>query len=271
MRVEKPIGWMLLLWPTLWALWVASDGQPNSLFVWVFSLAVIVMRSAGCVINDYADRKIDPLVERTKMRPLAAGNLDGKAALRLFALLVLVALVLLLMLPSRVWPWSIPAILITVAYPFMKRVIQAPQLVLGVAFSFSMPMVYVACNKPLDMVFWFLFVANFCWVLAFDTIYAMADRADDLKVGVKSTAVYLGELDTLVVGLLQVATVFLLMMIMNVLNLSYCFMVALIIVSGLFVYQQWLIRHKEPAACFQAFLNNAWVGAVIWFGFLTAL
>lgn len=270
MRVEKPIGTLLLLWPTLWALWVASNGSPNAVTVWIFTLGVFVMRSAGCVINDFADREIDGRVERTHARPLASGALSAKNALALFVLLSLLAIVLLLMLPMRVWPWAIPAAGLTVLYPFMKRFIQAPQLVLGLAFSFSMPMVYVAHEHAFDAVFWLLFFANTCWVVMFDTQYAMSDREDDLKIGIKSTAIWFGQYDILIIAVLQTACVCAMMLVMVILNLSFCFMLSVSAVAGLFMYQQWLIRDRGREACFRAFLNNGWVGAIVWFGLLTA-
>lgn len=268
MRFDRPIGWLLLLWPTLWALWIAAEGSPPSELVWIFTLGVIVMRSAGCVVNDYVDRDIDPLVERTQTRPLAAGLLTSRQALGLLLLLALLALALLLLLPVRVWPWSIPAIIITVAYPFMKRFLQAPQLVLGLAFSFGMPMVYVALEHAFDLVFWLLLLANFCWVLVFDTEYAMSDREDDVKIGVKSTAILFAGNDKLIIGSLQVSVVLILSWLSVLLELSKTFYLALLLVGTLFVYQQWLIRDRERSACFQAFLNNGWLGAIIWFGLI---
>lgn len=270
MRFEKPIGSLLLLWPTLWALWVASDGQPSAAYVWIFSLGVIVMRSAGCVINDYADRDIDINVDRTQSRPLASGALKPKNALILFCMLGLVAIGLLLLLPTRVWPWAIPAAVLTIIYPFMKRYIQAPQLVLGLAFSFAIPMVYVAYDKAFDAVFWIMFVANVCWVVMFDTQYAMSDRDDDLKIGVKSTAIWFGRFDILVIALLQTFCVWAMILLMVLLNLSHSFMLSVCIVAGMFMYQQWLIRERKSGPCFQAFLNNGWVGSIVWFGLLTA-
>ena len=270
MRVEKPIGTLLLLWPTLWALWIASNGSPDGLTVWIFTLGVFVMRSAGCVINDYADRDIDGDVERTQARPLASGALSAKNALILFAMLGLIAIALLVMLPMRVWPWAIPAAALTIMYPFMKRFIQAPQLVLGLAFSFSIPMVYVTLEHAFDSVFWVLFMANTCWVVMFDTQYAMSDREDDLKIGVKSTAIWFGQYDVLIIAILQTVYVCAMMLIMMILNLSFCFMFSVCAVAALFMYQQWLIRNREREPCFRAFLNNGWVGAVIWFGLLTA-
>jgi len=270
MRFERPIGSLLLLWPTLWALWIASNGQPSAKYVWVFTLGVIVMRSAGCVINDYADRDIDSNVDRTKFRPLASGALEPKNALNLFVILGIIAIGLLLLLPSRVWPWAIPAAALTIVYPFMKRFIQAPQLVLGLAFSFAIPMVYVAYDKAFDTVFWLMFLANTFWVVMFDTQYAMSDREDDLKIGVKSTAIWFGRHDILIIAILQTLFICAMMLIMVLLKLSNGFMVSIGIAAGLLIYQQWLIRERERLPCFQAFLNNGWVGAVIWFGLLTA-
>ena len=266
MRFEKPIGWLLLLWPTLWALWIAGNGAPDAMTVWVFIFGVIVMRSAGCVINDYADREFDPLVERNKQRPIAAGLVKPKEALILFVILCLLALGLLMLLPVRVWPWSIPAVLITIAYPFMKRFIQTPQLVLGVAFSFGMPMAYVALGKSFDLSLLLLFVANICWVILFDTAYAMSDREDDLKIGVKSTAILFGRYDRLIIAILQIFFVLLFLIQMTILNLSSVFLISLTGVSVLFLYQQWLIKDRDRQQCFQAFLNNGWVGAILWFG-----
>ena len=270
MRVEKPIGTLLLLWPTLWALWIASNGSPDGLTVWIFTLGVFVMRSAGCVLHDHPDRDIAGDVERPQGRPLASGALSAKNAVILFAILGFIAIALLVMLPMRVWPWAIPAAALTIMYPFMKRFIQAPQLVLGLAFSFSIPMVYVTHEHAFDAVFWVLFMANTCWVVMFDTQYAMSDREDDLKIGVKSTAIWFGQYDVLIIAILQTVYVCAMMLIMIILNLSFCFMFSVCVVAALFIYQQWLIRKREREPCFRAFLNNGWVGAVVWFGLLTA-
>ena len=228
------------------------------------------MRSAGCVINDYADRDIDPSVDRTQSRPLASGALTATNALVLFCLLGLIAIGLLLLLPMRVWPWAIPAAALTIVYPFMKRFIQAPQLILGLAFSFAIPMVYVAYDRAFDAVFWTMFIANVCWVIMFDTQYAMADREDDLQIGVKSTAIWFGRFDILIVAILQTICVCAMMLVMVLLNLSLTFAISVCIVAAMFMYQQWLIRERQAEPCFQAFLNNGWVGAVVWFGLLTA-
>jgi len=266
MRFEKPIGWLLLLWPTLWALWVVSDGVPEGKLVWIFTLGVIVMRSAGCVINDMADRNIDPKVDRTSERPLANGSISMVQASALLFILLLVALGLLLLLPPRVWPWSIPAIALTGVYPFIKRFIDAPQLVLGLAFSFGMPMAYVAVGREFDLVLFTLMMLNIFWVLVFDTQYAMSDREDDLKIGVKSTAILFGNQDRHIVGLLQVLVIGLWIALSHVLELSSSFNIALFIAACMFIYQQWLIRNRDRQACFQAFINNGWLGGIIWFG-----
>lgn len=271
MRVEKPIGWLLLLWPTLCAVWLASDGDPPAQIVWIFALGVFVMRSAGCVINDWADRDIDPKVERTTGRPLASGKLSANQALGLFTVLCAVALTLLLLLPERVWPWSIPALLLTVIYPFMKRVIQAPQLVLGIAFSFGIPMAYVALDHTFNVAFWLLLATNICWVLVYDSEYAMSDREDDLKIGINSTAILFGNRDKIIIGVLQVVVLSLLLSLMLELNLNAFYGISIALVAALFLYQQWLIRNRDRALCFAAFINNGWVGGIVWFGLLCTL
>jgi len=271
MRLDKPIGILLLLWPTLWALWLASKGQPSGHYLWIFVLGVVVMRSAGCVINDFADREYDPLVKRTKQRPLAAGVVKPKEALVLFGFLSVIAVGLLVLLPMRVWPWSLLAIALTIVYPFMKRFFNAPQIILSIAFSVSMLMVYVAYDKAFDSALAVMFLMNLVWVVMFDTQYAMSDRDDDLLVGVKSTAILFGKSDKLIIGVLQAVVVILLFVLMYLLNLSGSFLISVILVSALFIYQQWLIRDRERLLCFDAFLNNAWVGGVIWFGLIGAL
>ena len=268
MRVDKPIGTLLLLWPTLWALWVAFDGVPPATIFWVFVLGVFVMRSAGCVVNDLADRKIDPLVERTQERPLASGALKASDALKLFIVLCLVALGLLLCLPKSVWPWSVPALIVTIIYPFMKRYIQAPQAVLGVAFSFSVPMAFVAADAAFDQRLVLIMLINFCWVIAYDTAYAMSDREDDLKIEVKSTAILFGDYDRLIIGVLQSLVVLGLITLKFILNLSDWYFISVAIVTGLFAYQQYLIAARSRADCFTAFLNNGWVGAIVFLGLL---
>ena len=268
MRFDKPIGTLLLLWPTLWGLWLAFDGVPPSNILWVFLLGVFVMRSAGCVINDFADRKIDPLVERTRERPLASGALTSKDAIGLFLVLCFAALILLLCLPKAVWPWSLPALGVTIAYPFMKRFIQAPQAVLGVAFSFSIPMAFVASASDFGPSFWILMGMNFFWVIAYDTAYAMSDREDDLKIGVKSTAILFGRNDRMIIGVLQLCVILCLLALKYVLGLSHWFLICVFTVAAMFVYQQTLINKRDRTKCFQAFLNNGWTGGIIFIGLL---
>jgi 4-hydroxybenzoate polyprenyltransferase len=270
MRVDRPIGWILLMWPTLWALWSASDGMPEGVILWVFIAGVWLMRSAGCVINDYVDRDIDPKVERTQSRPIAAGEVAPKEALFLFAGLCLCAASLLLFLPSRVLPWALGAVIITVCYPFMKRYIQAPQLVLGLAFSFGMPMAYVALGKDFDVELLILMLANVCWILIYDTQYAMSDREDDLKIGVNSTAILFAENDKRVIAVLQTSVVLLFALLALLNSYSPSFFIGLVLVGGLFVYQQWLIKDRDRQQCFQAFLNNAWVGACLLLALISA-
>lgn len=270
MRFDRPIGWLLLLWPTLWSLWFASKGVPEPSLLWIFVGGVLVMRSAGCVINDFADRNIDPQVERTQSRPIAAGRVSATEALILFVVLCLFALVLLLQLPVRVWPWSIPALALTIIYPFMKRFIQAPQLVLGLAFSFSIPMVYVAVGAPFDTTFWLLVCANIVWVLVYDTAYAMSDREDDLKIGVKSSAIWFGRADRLIIGILQIIFITLWVYVARENSLHLSFYIAIVLAAALFVYQQALLFNRERLPCFQAFINNGWLGGVLWFGLISA-
>ena len=270
MRFDKPIGWLLLLWPTLWALWLASQGTPKPELLWIFIAGVFTMRSAGCVINDFADREIDPQVERTHSRPIAAGRVSPSEALLLFALLSVVALMLLIQLPMRVWPWALPALALTVIYPFMKRFIQAPQIVLGLAFSFSIPMVYVAVGAEFDVSFYALFLANVLWVVAYDTEYAMSDREDDVKIGVKSTAIWFGRADRLIIGVLQTAFVLIWILIATIQQVHASFYIALVLAAALCIYQQQLIYSRERLPCFRAFINNGWLGGVLWFGLLAA-
>jgi 4-hydroxybenzoate polyprenyltransferase len=270
MRADKPIGWLLLMWPTLWAVWIAGQGLPDARLAWIFALGVIIMRSAGCVINDYADKDIDPLIDRTTQRPLAAGYLSPRQGLGLFVLLGFLALCLLILLPMRVWPWSIPAVILTIVYPYMKRFIQAPQMVLGLAFSFGIPMVYVAMDHSFDLTFYLLMLSNFFWVMVFDTQYAMSDREDDLKVGVKSTAILFGDNDKKIILLFQLLVIGLWVAIASLQQLNVSFYFALLIACILFCYQQWLIRDDQRSLCFQAFLNNGWLGGVIWFGLVLA-
>jgi 4-hydroxybenzoate polyprenyltransferase len=265
-RMDKPIGTYLLLWPTYWALWIASDGWPHFHLLVVFSLGVFVMRSAGCVINDIADMKVDGEVTRTKNRPLITGLISKGEAISLFGVLIGIALGLVLTLS---WPTiylSVIALLLASAYPFMKRYTQLPQVALGAAFSWGMIMAFSEAQGEVPMVAWLLFSANVLWTIAYDTMYAMVDREDDLKIGIKSTAILFGEHDKRIIGFLQLLVLGLLFTIGDLLAFGWPYQLSLIISAGLFSYQQILISNRERERCFQAFLHNHWVGMVIFIG-----
>lgn len=265
MRLDKPIGTLLLLWPTLWALWLV--GAPTIHLFVVFTLGVFSMRAAGCVINDFADRKFDGYVERTKLRPLASGQLTSKNALVAFAILIFLSILLLLTLPPLTWLMALFAFLTTLLYPFMKRFTHLPQVVLGIAFSWGIPMVYAATNGQFPLTCWLLCLANICWTVAYDTQYAMVDRNDDIKIGVKSTAILFGKNDKLYIGILQLLTLILLLSVAILNQLSGVFYVALAVAAILFTYQQILIAARARERCFKAFLNNNYVGLAIFIGF----
>lgn len=265
-RMDKPIGTYLLLWPTFWALWVASDGWPSIHLLVVFGLGVFVMRSAGCVINDFADRKVDGEVERTKNRPLVSGIMTKEEAIMLFGVLIGIALGLVLTLS---WPTillSVVALLLASSYPFMKRYTNLPQVVLGAAFSWGMIMAFSEAQGSIPIIAWMLFAANLLWTVAYDTMYAMVDRDDDLKIGVKSTAILFGENDKRIIGFLQLLMLGLLFTLGDILAFGWPYQLSLVIVAGMFAYQQMLITERERDKCFQAFLHNHWVGMVIFIG-----
>lgn len=270
MRVDKPIGSLLLLWPTLWSLILAAEGIPDLHVLLVFIAGVIMMRSAGCVINDFADRKVDGHVERTKSRPLPSGDISSKEAVALFITLTLLSFILVLTMNMLTIKLSVIGAILAFIYPFMKRYTHLPQLFLGLAFSWSIPMAWAAQTNEIGTVVWLLFVINALWTIAYDTQYAMVDRDDDLKVGIKSTAILFGRRDKLMIGLLQLLTLCLFIAIGYWYQIGVAYYWALLLVSGLFVYQQWLIRHRDRAQCFQAFLNNNYVGMVVTIGLLVA-
>ncbi|MEC6815580.1 4-hydroxybenzoate octaprenyltransferase [Photobacterium toruni] len=265
-RFDRPIGSLLLLWPTLWALFLAGNGFPKVDVLVVFVLGVVFMRAAGCVINDFADRNVDGYVKRTANRPMPSGKVSEREALGLFSLLVLVSFLLVLTMNNLTIMLSVVAVILAAAYPFMKRYTHLPQLVLGAAFGWSIPMAYAAQSGALPTVAWLLFVANILWTIAYDTLYAMVDRDDDLKVGIKSTAILFGRFDKLIIGILQLATIMLLIAIGGILQLSHWYYWSLLLVSALFVYQQMLIQDRQREQCFKAFLNNNYVGMVIFIG-----
>ena len=268
MRADKPIGIYLLLWPCVWALWIASAGFPDLHILVVFVLGVVVMRSAGCVINDYADRNVDGLVERSSTRPLVTGEITEKEALSLFFLLIFFALILVLTLTWQTVLMSIGGLILAIIYPFMKRYTHLPQVILGAAFSWSIPMVFVATGQPLNWVVWALYFANLTWTVAYDTEYAMVDKNDDIKVGVKSTAILFGQYDKLIILLLQILSLLLFTTIALFLKLSLPFYLALVISLGLFLYQQILIKNRDRSLCFKAFLHNHYVGLVLALGII---
>lgn len=262
-RWDKPIGTLLLLWPTLWALWIAAEGMPDLDVLIVFTLGVFFMRSAGCVINDYADRKVDAHVKRTALRPITDGRISPKSALTFFFALTLVSFALVLTMNSLTIMLSFVAVALASCYPFMKRYTHLPQVVLGMAFGWAIPMGFAAQMGEVPSYAWLLFIANICWTVAYDTLYAMVDRDDDVKIGIKSTAILFGKKDKLIVGLLQLVTLLLLGVLGQMLQLSFAYFFGLLITAGLFVYQQKLIVTRERDVCFKAFLHNNYVGMVI--------
>jgi len=263
MRMDKPIGSLLLLWPTLWALWIAAKGFPHLSVLLVFILGVLLMRSAGCVINDFADRKIDGFVKRTKDRPLPSGRATSIEAIALFLVLSISSFLLVLTQNNLTIQLSVVGILLAFSYPFMKRFTHFPQFILGLAFGWSIPMAYAAQAGKLATVVWILFAVNILWTIAYDTLYAMVDRDDDLKIGVKSTAILFAENDRLIIGLLQFSSLCLLVFLGWLEGLNWIYFVGLTVVLGLFINQQILITDRKREACFKAFQNNNYVGGVI--------
>ena len=265
-RLDKPIGTYLLLWPTYWALWVAADGYPNLMLLFIFSMGVVVMRSAGCVINDFADRKVDGQVKRTQHRPLVSGAITEQQAIMLFGALIGSALALVVNLSWLTIQYSIVALLLASVYPFMKRYTHLPQVVLGAAFSWGMVMAFAEIQGRVPTVAWLLFTANLLWTVAYDTMYAMVDRDDDLKIGVKSTAILFGKHDIRIIGFLQVMVLATLFTVGDMLAFGWPYQLCLVIAAALFTYQQILIKDRNREKCFHAFLNNHYVGLVVFMG-----
>ncbi len=266
-RLDRPIGIWLLLWPVLWALWIAGNGRPAQKVLAVFVAGVLVMRAAGCVINDLADRNIDPHVKRTRERPLAARRVSPHEAMALFAALGLAAVWLVTRLDPFTVKLSAVGAFLTVSYPFVKRFFALPQLYLGVSFGgWGVPMAFSAQTGALPRVAWVLFIAAVIWAVVYDTIYAMVDREDDLKLGVKSTALLFADMDKAMIGILQALMLFALVLAGRDMHFGRWYDAGLAAAALLFVYQQWLIRAREPAACLRAFLNNNYVGMVIFIG-----
>lgn len=266
MRLDRPIGTLLLLWPTLWALWLAGQGNPRALVVFVFVTGVVVMRSAGCVINDFADRHVDPHVARTRQRPLAAGRVTPREALILFAVLCLSAFALVLLMNTLTILMSFGGAVLAAVYPFMKRYTHLPQVVLGMAFGWAVPMAFAAETGAVPPVAWLLFIATVLWATAYDTMYAMVDRPDDLRIGVKSTAILFGEADRHLIALIQALFFVVMIMIGRQLGLGFFYYAGLAVAMMLAIYQIRLIWRREPSRCFKAFLNNNWIGMAIFAG-----
>ncbi|PZP24521.1 4-hydroxybenzoate octaprenyltransferase [Pseudomonas kuykendallii] len=266
MRLDKPIGIYLLLWPTLWALWVAAKGVPSAKNLFIFVAGVLLMRAAGCVINDYADRDFDGHVARTRARPLASGAIRPKEALVLFAVLLAASFVLVLFTNVTTLWLSIGGVLLAASYPFMKRYTFYPQVVLGAAFSWGMPMAFTAETGSLPAAAWLLYIANLLWTVAYDTYYAMADREDDLKIGVKSTAILFGDADRAIILTLQLLALLCLALAGGRFELGGWFHLGLGVAAACFAWEFWATRRREPLVCFKAFLHNHWAGLAIFLG-----
>ncbi len=267
-RLNRPVGIYLLAWPALWALWIAGSGSPDIKLVFIFVLGSILMRSAGCAINDYADRDFDPKVARTKNRPLAQKEISPLNAIITSVILAAFAFMLVLQTNRPTILMSFFALFLAILYPFTKRFTYLPQAFLGAAFSWSIPMAFTAHETPLSQVTWGLFLAAILWTIAYDTLYAMVDRKDDLKIGIGSTAILFGKQDRIIIGALQILVIILLYKIGNIIDMGVYYNLSLFAATLSFFYQQWLIKDRDPSRCFTAFLNNAWTGGFIFCGIL---
>ena len=265
-RFDKPIGTLLLLWPTLWALWIAAEGVPDYKLLFIFVLGTFLTRSAGCIINDLADRHVDGAVARTSERPLVTGVVSVNDARILFIVLMLLAFVLVLFTNRLTIALSLVAVALAASYPFMKRYTHLPQLVLGAAFSWGIPMAFTAQRGELPAALWLIFLGNLLWTVAYDTKYAMVDRDDDIDAGIKSTAILFGRHDRLLIAILQLLCLLSLYAAGEAFSLGVYYQASLLISAALFGYHQFLIRHRDRDACFKAFLHNNWVGLVIFLG-----
>ena len=271
-RFDKPIGTELVFFPTMWALWVAAKGIPALDILIPMTLGVIFMRAAGCAINDFADRKVDAHVERTKNRPLATGAIQPKEAVFVFLALVLASASLLFFLPIETFYCSFGALFLAFIYPFMKRYTHLPQVVLGAAFSWSIPMAFTAVGHPLDSTCWLLYFGNLAWTVAYDTQYAITDREYDLKIGVKSTAILFGRFDLLIIGLLQLLSLCFIGTALYQEDLLHPYGVIALSIAGLdFIYQWSKTKKRDPAQCFKMFLHNRWIGIIIFLGIFVSL
>lgn len=265
-RLDRPIGTLLLLWPTLWALWIAAEGWPDNYVLFVFIAGVFLMRASGCAINDFADRKIDLHVARTNQRPMATGKVSAKEALWVFAVLALCAFILVLTMNTLTIYMSFAGVILAASYPFMKRYHYMPQIHLGVAFGWSAPMAFTAQANEITAMTWLIFMATVLWTTAYDTMYAMADREDDLKIGVKSTAILFGDADKLIIGMLQALLMLNLILIGTSSDMGLYYYLGLVGAAGFAIYQQYLIKDRDAKKCFQAFLNNNWFGFCVFMG-----
>ena len=269
MRLDKPIGILLLLWPTLWALWLSALGRPNWIVVWIFIMGTVLMRSAGCVINDYADRDFDKHVERTKERPLTSGKVTTREALWLFAALCLLSFGLVLALGMPLVTWlSLPAVFLAASYPFTKRFFAIPQAYLGIAFGFGIPMAFAAFQNDIPLVAWVMLLANVFWAVAYDTEYAMVDRPDDLKIGIKTSAITFGRFEVAAIMICYAMTLLLLGWAGLATGAGAPFLAGLVVAAGLMAYHYTLIRERDRPRCFKAFLHNNWVGGAIFAGWV---
>jgi len=266
MRLDKPIGSLLLLWPTYWALFLSADGWPDLDILFIFTSGVFIMRTAGCVINDFADRKIDKHIVRTQQRPLATGEISSNSALVLFGLLLLIALGLVLQTNILTLKLSLIAVLLATLYPFTKRWTNLPQLVLGAAFGMSIPMAFSAQTGVVPLTAWLVFIATLVWTLIYDTFYAMADRDEDLKIGVKSTAILFAKYDQIIITLLQILLIIVLILIGNVFDLGLIYDFSLVIISFFMIYHQFLLKKRQKEEYFKAFLNNNFIGMTAFLG-----
>lgn len=267
LRINRPIGSLLLLWPTYWSLWLAADGQPDLANVIIFTLGVFFMRAAGCAINDFADRDWDRHVKRTQDRPLTAGRIRAWEAVALFLGLSLVSFLMVVLFTNTLTLYlSFGGLVLAFIYPFMKRYTHLPQLFLGAAFSWAIPMAWAAQADGLSQVTWLLFTANVLWTVAYDTLYAMVDRDDDLKVGIKSTAILFGEADRAIIGVLQALVILILVLVGHRTELGVFYYLGVAVMAGLFVYHQFLARNRAREECFKAFLNNNWAGFAVFAG-----
>ena len=264
MRLDRPIGILLLLWPTLVALWTAQGGFPSIDLLIIFVTGVVVMRSAGCVINDHSDRHVDGAVNRTKNRPLVTGIVTVAEARMLFFVLLMCALVLVLFLNISTFYWAVAGALLTIIYPLAKRFTWFPQVILGATFGWCVPIAFVASEHPVTELVWLIYFTNLIWIVMYDTLYAMVDRDDDLVVGIRSTAILFADADRMIIGMMQVMTLVGMLIIGMTQGYGLYYHMPMLGVAALFLYQQYLIKDREPALCFKAFLNNNYVGAV-WF------